>query len=76
MIPKKIDGLIAVGRRVSGSVTVKGSCTWAGRRDRRGHGGQEHRRTPKPRPQRLQKKLLDAGFCLGDDARLAELGLK
>ncbi len=82
MIPKKIDGLIAVGRSASGmpdtllrnreGVMYMGQAggTAAAMAAR---SGIEPR---KLEVKQLQKKLLKAGFYLGDDARLAELGLK
>jgi hypothetical protein len=81
MIPKKTDGLMAVGRSASGipdtllrnreGVMYMGQAggTAAAMAARSGI---------EPRAvdvNQLQRKLLKAGFHLGDKARLAELGL-
>ncbi len=82
MIPKKIDGLIAVGRSASGMPDTllrnREGVMYMGQA-----GGTAAAMAVKsgiePRKldvKQLQRKLLDAGFYLGDDARLAELGLK
>jgi hypothetical protein len=81
MIPRRINGLIAVGRSASGipdtllrnregvmymgqaGGTAAAMCA---------KSGTEPRRLD---VKKLQKKLLDAGFHLGDGNRLAELGL-
>jgi ribulose 1,5-bisphosphate synthetase/thiazole synthase len=81
MIPQRIDGLIAVGRSASGipdtllrnreGVMYMGQAggTAAAMCAKRGI----QPRTLKGKE--LQKKLLEAGFYLGDEKRLAELGL-
>lgn len=81
MIPKKIDGLIAVGRSASGMPDTL-------LRNREGvmYMGQAGgtaaamaaRQGIEPRKldvKQLQHKLLDAGFFLGDQERLTQLGL-
>jgi hypothetical protein len=81
MIPRKTDGLIAVGRSASGTPDTL-------LRNREGvmYMGQAGgtaaamaaRSAIEPRAidvKQLQRKLLKAGFYLGDGARLAELGL-
>ena len=81
MLPKKIDGLMAVGRSAAGipdtllrnrmTVKVMGEAcgTAAALAVRKGV-------SPKNIDvKELQKLLLDAGFYLGDQQRLAELGL-
>ncbi len=82
MIPKKLDGLMAVGRSASGSpdtlLRIREAVMYMGQA-----GGTAAAMCAKngvaPRKldvKQLQKRLLEAGFYLGDDARLVELGLK
>jgi len=82
MLPKKIDGLLAVGRSASGIPD-----TLLRARMMVMHMGQaggtaaalavKNGVTPKElNVKMLQQKLLHDGFCLGDDARLKELGLE
>jgi len=82
MIPKKLDGLMAVGRSASGSpdtlLRIREAVMYMGQA-----GGTAAAMCAKssvpPRKldvKQLQKRLLDAGFYLGDETRLAELGLK
>lgn len=81
MIPKKTDGLIAVGRSASGIPDTllrnREGVMYMGQA-----GGTAAAMAAKsgiePRAidiKQLQRKLLKAGFHLGDRARLAELGL-
>lgn len=81
MIPKRIDGVMAVGRCASGvpdtllrnreGVMYMGQAggTAAAMAARAGIEPRE------VNVKELQRKLLDAGFYLGDNQRLAELGL-
>lgn len=81
MLPKRIDGLLAVGRCASGipdtllrnrmAVKVMGQAcgTAAALAVRRGCSPRELD------IKELQHTLLDAGFCLGDRRRLRDLGL-
>ena len=81
MIPKKIDGLLAVGRSASGIPD-----TLLRNRTAVQHMGQvggiaaalAAKQGISPRRvnvKELQRKLLSAGFYLGDKARLKDLGL-
>jgi len=81
MLPKKIDGLMAIGRSASGipdtllrnrmTVKIMGQAcgTAAALAARKGLSPKEID------VKQLQKLLLDAGFYLGDKQRLKELGL-
>ncbi len=82
MITKGMDGLMAVGRSASGIpdtlLRIREAVMYMGQ-----VGGTAAAMAAKsgvePRNldvKQLQKKLLAAGFYLGDEARLAELGLK
>jgi len=82
MVPKKIEGLLAVGRSASGvpdtvlrnvmAVQHMGEAggTAAALSIKRGV------RVRDLNVKELQKKLLEAGFYLGNEARLKELGLR
>ncbi len=82
MIPKKLDGLIAVGRSASGypdtllriregvMVMAQAGGTAAAM------AAKENINPRNVNIKQLQKKLLQAGFYLGDEKRLAELGLR
>jgi hypothetical protein len=81
MVPQKIDGLLAVGRSASGIPD-----TLLRNRTAVQHMGQvggiaaalaaKQGTTPrKLNVKQLQRKLLEAGFYLGDEARLKQLGL-
>ena len=82
MIPKKLDGLIAVGRSASSipdtllrereGVMFMGQAGGVAAAMAAKEGIQPRQVNVKA----LQKKLLEMGIFLGDEARLAELGLK
>lgn len=82
MIPKRLDGLMAVGRSASGSpdtlLRIREALMYMGQAAGTAAAMCAKSGVPPRRldVKQLQKKLLDAGFYLGDHARLVELGLK